>query len=111
MKLMTKAILKQIPALYAQAKLGGDAICYVKFFHPMSSWTWYATEFDPVEGRFFGLVDGFEKELGYFSLAELEETVVRGLHIERDMYWKPITLREIAPGSFTEKTEKGGLTD
>jgi len=39
---------------------------------------------------FYGLVDGFEKEWGYFSLKELES--VRGplgLGIERDIYFKP----------------------
>ena len=57
---------------------------------------------------FFGLVDGFEKELGYFSLAELE--AVRGplgLPIERDLYWKPKTLEEIAPELFANLQEKG----
>ena len=37
---------------------------------------------------FFGLVDGHEKELGYFTLSELKQ--VRGglrLPIERDMYF------------------------
>jgi hypothetical protein len=31
-----------------------------------SSWTWYSTEFDG-EDLFFGLVVGFETELGYFN--------------------------------------------
>jgi hypothetical protein len=28
-----------------------------KFFHPFSSWTWYATEYDPEDKIFYGLVD------------------------------------------------------
>jgi hypothetical protein len=61
-----------------------------------------------VDFRFFGLVDGHEKELGYFLLSELEE--VRGpmgLPIERDLYFKPKTLEEIAPEMFKD-TENGG---
>ena len=69
---------------------------YVKYFTPDAGWTFYATEFD---GRdtFFGLVDGQYKELGYFSLSELKS--VRGpmnLPIERDLYWQPKKLEEIA---------------
>ena len=51
--------------------------------------------------RFFGLVDGHVKELGYFSLTELES--VNGpmdLPIERDLHWQPETLEQIAPELF-----------
>jgi hypothetical protein len=85
---------------YSQDGKGGEAIAYVKFFTPDSSFTWYALEFDGND-RFFGLVDGQCKELGYFSLSELE--TVRGplgLSIERDLYWKPTKLCEIAPEMF-----------
>ena len=103
MKLLTQEIRKKLPPLYAQDSKGGKAVAYVKFFTPSSNWTFYVLEFDG-EDTFFGLVDGFEKELGYFSLSELEK--VRGpmgLPIERDLYWKPKTLEEIAPELFTSK--------
>jgi hypothetical protein len=58
-----------------------------KFFHPFSTWKWYATEYDPKTREFFGLVRGFEEELGPFSLDELESVKVHGLGIERDLYW------------------------
>ena len=48
-------------------------------------------------------MEGQFKELGYVSLKELEE--VRGpmgLPIERDLYWQPKTLEEIAPEMFKE---------
>lgn len=102
MKLLTHKIRKKLPPLYSQDGKGGKAVVHVKFFTPDSSWTWYATEFDG-EDTFFGLVDGFEKELGYFSLKELES--VRGslgLPIERDLYWQPKTLQEIAPELFKD---------
>ena len=100
MKLLTQKIRKKLPALYAQENKGGKAIVYLKLFTPDSSFTWYATEFDG-EDTFFGLVDGHEKELGYFSLSELQQVKGSlGLPIERDLWWKPKTLEEIAPELF-----------
>ena len=95
MKLLTKEILEKLPKLYTQEEKGLDAIAVVKFFTPDSNWTWYATEYDG-EDLFFGLVDGFEKELGYFRLSELQSVKgALGLPIERDMYFKPKTLKEL----------------
>ncbi|MHC4104895.1 MAG: DUF2958 domain-containing protein [Planctomycetota bacterium] len=109
MKLLPKEIREKLPELYAQDGKGGKTVVYVKFFTPSSSWTWWATEGSPIKDsdgnevdfHFFGLVDGHCKELGYFSLKELEE--VRGpmgLPIERDLYFKPKTLEEVAPELF-----------
>ena len=95
MDLLPPDIAKQLPKLYEQEKLGEDAIAHVKFFDPHSQWTWYATEFDG-EDTFFGLVIGFETELGYFSLKELQACKNRlGLGIERDLYFTPTSLKEI----------------
>ena len=85
-----------MPLLYSQDGLGGEAIVHAKFFTPWSDWTWYATEYDPVERIFFGFVVGFESELGYFSLDEME--AIRGplgLEIERDLHWPPRPLKEV----------------
>ena len=97
MKLMTKAIENVIPGLNEQEELGEDAIVHVKFFSPYSDWTWYATEYDPDERMFFGLVDGFVKELGYFSLDELESAIgaVGQPLIERDRYFKLTKLSDV----------------
>jgi hypothetical protein len=95
MKLLTKEVLEKLPKLYEQEEKGLDAVAVVKFFTPDGDWTWYATEFDG-EDLFFGLVDGFEKELGYFSLSELESARgALGLPIERDMFFKPTPLKEL----------------
>jgi len=102
MELMTKAVRQVLPLLGAQDQLGRKAVAHVKFFTPDGSWTWYATEFDG-EDTLFGLVDGHVKELGYFSLSELREVRrALGLPIERDLYWTPKTLEEIAPELFCE---------
>lgn len=95
MVLLTKEVLKKLPPLYSQEEKGLDAVAVVKFFTPDSNWTWYATEFDG-EDLFFGLVDGFEKEIGYFRLSELKSVKgALGLPIERDMYFKPKSLKEL----------------
>ncbi len=95
MKLLTKEVLKKLPELYSQEEKGLEAVAVVKFFTPDSSWTWYATEFDG-EDLFFGLVDGFEKELGYFRLSELKQVKGKlGLPIERDRYFEPKPLKEL----------------
>ena len=106
MKLLTEEIRKKLPKLYEQDGKGGDAIVYLKMFTPDSSFSFFATEFDG-EDMFFGLVDGHEKELGYFSLKELQSVKgPLGLPIERDLHWKPKTLREIAPELFLKDKAK-----
>ena len=100
MKLLTQEIRRKLPPMYSQEDKGGKAIVQVKFFTPDSGWTFYGVEFDG-EDRFFGLVDGHCKELGYFSLSELESVNgPMGLPIERDLFWEPKTLEEIAPEMF-----------
>ena len=89
MKLLNKELQRKLPALYSQDGKGYQAVAQVKFFCPWNNWTWYATEYDPGTRTFFGLVDGHERELGSFSLDELESVEHCGLRIERDLYWTP----------------------
>ncbi len=94
MKLLTQEARKKLPQLYTTEN-DNDPVAQVKFFTPWSNWTWYATEYDG-EDLFFGLVDGHERELGYFSLSELES--VRGpggLTIERDRFFNPTPLSQL----------------
>jgi len=99
MKMLTKELEKKLPPLYTNETLPSeDQTAIVKFFDPCSNWTWYVTEYNPEERLFFGWVVGFEKEWGYFSLDELEQTTNRlGLHIERDLHFKPTAMKNI-PG-------------
>ena len=93
--LLTKENRNQLPPLYSQEN-EPDPIARVKFFTPWTNWTWYATEFDGVD-TFFGLVDGHEKELGYFNLSELESVKgMFGLRIERDRHFPPTRLSELS---------------
>ena len=111
MKLLTKEIIRKLPALYSQDGLGDNAIVYIKFFTPDANWTWFVTEGSPIVVRdgekievktvedvqqddeiidwiFFGLVKGMETELGNFTLSDLQS--VRGslgLPVKRDKYF------------------------
>ena len=106
MMLLTKAIEKELPELYSQEK-NADPICIVKFFDPTGSWTWFAYEGERQEDGdflFFGLVKGFEEEIGYFSLNELQHAKdgVRGLQslaIERDKFFKATPLSKVKENS------------
>jgi len=111
MKLLPYKIRERLPSLGGQDGKGGKAVAYAKCFSPSSSWSWYITEGSPVRDKnndvvdyiLFGLVDGHEKELGYFHLSELESVNgPMGLPIERDLYWQPKTLQEIAPEMFSD---------
>lgn len=95
-QLLTKAIRERFAKVGRQESKGQEAVVIAKFFTPDGNWTWYATEFNPEEGLFFGLVDGFELELGYFALAELESVRGKlGLPIERDRHFSEISLGEL----------------
>lgn len=94
-ELMPAEIAATVPALYSQERVK-DPTVHVKFFTPDSSWTWYVTEYDPGDRLCFGLVDGFEQEMGYFSLDELESVHgPLGLKIERDLWFKPCPLSKV----------------
>ena len=96
--LMPDSIKKQLPKLYKTEKeLIGDRIAYARYFFPMGAYTAYLLEYDPKERIGFGAVTmGYGWELGTMSLDEMEEVKVRGLGIERDLYFKPTKLHEIA---------------
>ena len=94
MMLLTQEIKSRLPKLYASENTE-DPMVWCKFFTPDSNWTWYAVEFDG-EDTFYGLVDGFERELGYFSLSEIQGVRgALGLPVERDKFFKPCRLSEL----------------
>jgi glycosidase len=91
MKLMTKEIAEKLPKLYAnENKNPEDVEIIIKYFHPFSDWTWYATEGEKQEDGtylFYGFVRGFANEFGYFTEKELSKIIIRGLGIERDLHF------------------------
>ncbi len=97
MTLLTTELRQKLPPLYA-TEHDDDPMIWVKFFTPWTSWTWYATEFDGND-TFFGWVVGHDRELGYFSLSELEGLQgPAGLRVERDLSFTPCRLSEVKAG-------------
>ena len=104
MKLITKEIEKEIEKkplyFYEENDIDTkDAKIIVKFFGG-GQWTWWAIEGEKLEDgdiRFFGLVQGFEKEFGYFTLKELEGIKFPpfGLGVERDRYFSNKTIKDV----------------
>lgn len=103
-------LLKDFP-LYSQEEKEAEALVVCKFF--FGSLTWYITEGNEEGEDFtlFGLTcNGQEAEFGYVSLNELESIEAKAavtdtagkvlnyvpLHVERDLNFKPITLKELA---------------
>lgn len=89
-RLLTEELKNTLPRLRGQEG-ASDPVVYASFYFAGSDWRWFATEGEAIEGdfTFFGLVIGFEREWGYFSLRELEEVNVHGLTIERDGDFEP----------------------
>ena len=76
--------------------VGDDPIAKVKIFDPTAGWTWYLASYDHGTRVAFGLVDGFEREIGDVYMPEL--VAFRGrfnLPIERDLHWKPRPFSQI----------------
>lgn len=93
MKLITKDIEKKLlkhPLYSTDGQKEKEVI--VKFFNPYSGWRWYVCEGEKQENGdwlFFGLVEGIEKEWGYFTLSELQSIPTPyNLGIERDKNYK-----------------------
>lgn len=91
MTLLPYELRVTLPPLYG-TESEADPLARVKLFTPWSCWTWWIVEFDGAD-ICFGLVEGFETEMGYFSLNEIE--AVRGpagLKAERDLHFEPTRL-------------------
>jgi hypothetical protein len=97
-KMMTEEIRKRLPKLYETENLPiEEKMAQVKYFSPYNGWRWYAVEFDG-EDTFFGLVEGFEVEWGYFSLSEMMNVALGGNTlpaVERDLYFVPTSMKQI----------------
>ena len=97
MKLLTRELLKKLPPIGHSIKTKEEPQAIVKWFTPDSNWTWYVAEYNPENGMCWGLVDGFEKEFGFFTIDEIQK--LKGplkLPIERDMWFEKCNLNSLA---------------
>ena len=83
-RLFTEELRRVLPKLRAQEG-ADDPVVHAIFFFPLSDWKWFVTEGEPNgdDVTFFGYVEGFEAELGHFTLSELEGVDIDGFKIER----------------------------
>ena len=91
--LIPQNLINQIPDLY-ETERSLNPICQIKLFTPDSNFTWYIIEISKEDkSTCYGFVKGFESELGYFSLKEIESIKgALGLGVERDISFKPTSL-------------------
>jgi hypothetical protein len=107
MKLITKEVTKKLPGI-GETESQADPICQVKLFNPCGIGTWWVIEKDG--DLLYGVTEMFEREIGYFSLSELEALQCPSaiqidksrlrftMPVERDLYFEPTPLSEIMKG-------------
>ena len=101
MNVLTEVDRKLLPSMESTDG-DKDALALVRFTNPGMKrpngklWEWFAIEFDGVD-QFFGLVKGWETELGYFTIsgdfAAVEDAT--GLAMVRDQYFQPTMVRDL----------------
>ena len=91
--LLTEELRKTLPKLREQEG-SDDPVVYAIFFFPLSSWIWFVTEGEPRDDEFifFGYVVGFEAELGYFTLSELDGVDIDGFRVKGVEDFEPASL-------------------
>lgn len=81
----------KLPKLYTHdSKELSEIIAPIRIKGVMLEWSWYPYEYDPSTGLFFGLVQGFAVELGYFSLEEIAQACILD-----DPKYKPESIKEL----------------
>jgi hypothetical protein len=122
MKLMTKELERQFEK-HKQHNISAsteNVVVIAKYFLPGTAATWFATEYEPETGIFFGFVTGLAfDEWGSFSLLEFEDPImvpfkiiniddkksIKGkypMKVERDLYFSPQPFPEAVNG-YTQK--------
>ena len=86
-------VIAAMPKSYETDGQGKEAVAHLHYF--TGSWDWYITEKDvDSDGKgqiqAFGMVDGYECEMGYINLKEVTRAGA-----ELDLHWTPCTLRQI----------------
>ncbi len=97
MQLLTKKITEMAHKQYPK---GSDfnQMVVAKFFDAFGSWSWYLMNIDPVDNDYcWGIVKGFEVEMGSFLMSELKSLKAMGSvpRIERDICFKPTKAKDI----------------
>jgi len=95
MKLLTKEIKVKAQKQYEQGT-DMEQMVVAKYFDPTGTWKWYLMNMDKDEDYCWGIVKGFEVEMGSFSMKELENIQLPYyLGIERDISFTPMKAKEV----------------
>ena len=94
--LLWEEVLKSFAEHEEANMTASNPMVIARYFHPSSSMTWYATEYNVDEEVFYGYVTGFQfPEWGSFSLREfIELQLPYGLKIERDLWFTPKPIKQ-----------------
>ena len=92
MKLLTKTIKEKAQKQFDDGS-DMEQMVVAKFFDTMGSWKWFLMNMDKDEDYCWGIVKGFEVEMGGFLLSELKETL--GRRLERDILFEPIKAKDV----------------
>ncbi len=97
MILLTSTQREQLLANGRQSDV--DPVPVVKFFNPLGSGVWLATELDSDGDTLFGLADLGFPELGSWSLGEMQAIRLPfDMRIERDLHFRPTSLTALLQG-------------
>jgi len=93
-------LLETIKSKYPRYKsnLGYEYDCIGWGISLKNGWEWYALEKTETPGEYFGYVMGFENELGYFNVRELESIGVK-------LITDPKKLKELMPPDGWERID------
>ena len=103
MKLITSELIKRFAEVGRQEGVK-DPLVVAKFFDPIGSGNWWATEYDSERNVCFGYVSGLHvDEWGYFSITELE-SIRRpfGLTIERNILFQELPISKHIPQALID---------
>jgi len=90
--------LVKLPPIGSTEEVTGlDKLIGMHFFLHGSDW--YAAEYDVADREFFGYAilnsDLHNSEWGYFSFDELRDLKVKGIEVDRDLYWETRKASEV----------------
>ena len=92
MKLLTKEITKKATKQYDEGS-DMEQMVVAKYFDAMGDWKWFLMNMDKDEDYCWGIVKGFEVEMGGFLLSDLTKTL--GRRLERDTLFEPMKASKV----------------
>lgn len=97
MELLPKELQNKIPKLYETERIPtSDKIIYARYYAKNTNWVWYAVEYSKDDDKiFFGYVQGFTNEWGYFGLKEFEDINKKEQLIIRDEKFTPTKFKDL----------------